>query len=87
MIILMIGIVFFGIGIMMGINLVLIVGVIILGVIFGDKILLLLDLINLVVVIVEVDLFDYICNLMWFMIFVFVVLLVFYVVLGVGVVI
>lgn len=57
----------------MGIFLGMVVGVIIVGVVFGDKMLLLLDIINLVVFVIKVNIFKYIYLMMWMMIFVLII--------------
>lgn len=51
----------------------MVVGVIIVGVVFGDKMLLLLDIINLVVFVIKVNIFKYIYLMMWMMIFVLII--------------
>lgn len=57
----------------MGIFLGMVVGVIIVGVVFGDKMLLLLDIINLVVFVIKVNIFKYIYLMMWMMILVLII--------------
>lgn len=51
----------------------MVVGVIIVGVVFGDKMLLLLDIINLVVFVIKVNIFKYIYLMMWMMILVLII--------------
>lgn len=82
MVILMVGIVFFGMGVIMNLNLVLVVGVIISGGIFGDKLLLLLEINNLVLVVVDIDFFMYIKYILWSMLLVGFILLGLFVMLG-----
>jgi NhaC family Na+:H+ antiporter len=60
-----IGIAFFGIGTTLGLNPALVVGSIVSGAVFGDKMSPLSESTNLAAAIVEVDLFKHIKHLMW----------------------
>lgn len=77
-----IGIAFFGIGSTLGLNPALIVGAIVSGAVFGDKMSPLSESTNLSAAIVEADLFKHIKNLMWSTIPAFVVSLVLFAILG-----
>ncbi|MGC3033412.1 Na+/H+ antiporter NhaC family protein, partial [Enterococcus faecalis] len=59
------GIAFFGIGSTLGLNPALVVGAIVSGSVFGDKMSPLSESTNLAAAIVEADLFKHIKNLMW----------------------
>lgn len=60
----------------------MVVGVIIVGVVFGDKMFLLFDIINLVVFVIKVNIFVYIKLMMWIIIFVFIIGLVIWFIVG-----
>lgn len=79
-----IGIAFFGIGTTLGLNPALVVGAIVSGAVFGDKMSPLSESTNLSAAIVEADLFRHIKNLMWSTIPAFVVSLVLFALLGVN---
>ncbi len=77
-----IGIAFFGIGLTMGIYPPLVVGAIVSGAVFGDKMSPLSESTNLAAAVVEADLFEHIKNLMWSTVPAFVVSLILYAVFG-----
>lgn len=77
-----IGIAFFGIGLTMGIYPPLVVGAIVSGAVFGDKMSPLSESTNLAAAVVEADLFDHIKNLMWSTVPAFIVSLILYAVVG-----
>lgn len=77
-----VGLVLMGIGEGFDIFMYWMVGVVVLGVFFGDKVLLLLDIINFVLVVIGIDVFLYIKNMMVMIIFVMV--FVFLIYFGVG---
>ena len=77
-----IGIAFFGIGVTLGLNPPLIVGAIVSGAVFGDKMSPLSESTNLTAAIVEADLFKHIKHMMWSTIPAFVVSLGLFMVLG-----
>lgn len=77
-----IGIAFFGIGTTLGLNPALVVGAIVSGSVFGDKMSPLSESTNLASAIVGADLFKHIKNMMWSTIPAFVVSLVAFAVLG-----
>lgn len=77
-----IGIAFFGIGTTLGLNSALVVGAIVSGAIFGDKMSPLSESTNLTAAVVEADLFKHIKNLMWSTIPAFVCSLVLFAILG-----
>lgn len=77
-----IGIAFFGIGLTMGIYPPLVVGAIVSGAVFGDKMSPLSESTNLAATVVEADLFEHIKNLMWSTVPAFVVSLILYAVFG-----
>lgn len=77
-----IGIAFFGIGMTMGIYPPLVVGAIVSGAVFGDKMSPLSESTNLAAAVVEADLFDHIKNLMWSTVPAFIVSLILYAVVG-----
>ncbi|MGX7031287.1 Na+/H+ antiporter NhaC [Vagococcus zengguangii] len=79
-----IGIAFFGIGSTLGLNPALVVGAIVSGAVFGDKMSPLSESTNLSAAIVEADLFKHIKNLMWSTIPAFVVSLILFAVLGIN---
>lgn len=79
-----IGIAFFGIGSTLGLNPALIVGAIVSGSVFGDKMSPLSESTNLASAIVGADLFKHIKNMMWSTIPAFVVSLILFTVLGVS---
>jgi NhaC family Na+:H+ antiporter len=79
-----IGIAFFGIGTTLGLNPALVVGAIVSGAVFGDKMSPLSESTNLSAAIVEADLFRHIKNLMWSTIPAFVVSLGLFALLGVN---
>ncbi|MGM0123385.1 Na+/H+ antiporter NhaC [Enterococcus sp. AZ194] len=79
-----IGIAFFGIGTTLGLNPALVVGAIVSGSVFGDKMSPLSESTNLSAAIVEADLFKHIKNLMWSTVPAFFVSLILFAVLGVN---
>ncbi|KAF1298850.1 Na+/H+ antiporter NhaC [Enterococcus sp. JM4C] len=79
-----IGIAFFGIGTTLGLNPALVVGAIVSGAVFGDKMSPLSESTNLSAAIVEADLFRHIKNMMWSTIPAFFVSLILFAILGVN---
>lgn len=79
-----IGIAFFGIGATLGLNPALIVGAIVSGAVFGDKMSSLSESTNLTAAVVDADLFKHIKNLMWSTLPAFLVSLVLFAILGVS---
>ena len=79
-----IGIAFFGIGATLGLNPALIVGAIVSGAVFGDKMSPLSESTNLTAAVVDADLFKHIKNLMWSTLQAFLVSLVLFAILGVS---
>ncbi|MGM0323204.1 Na+/H+ antiporter NhaC [Enterococcus sp. AZ078] len=77
-----IGIAFFGIGTTLGINPALVVGSIVSGAVFGDKMSPLSESINLAAAIVDADLFKHIKHMMWSTVPAFVVSFFLFMVLG-----
>lgn len=77
-----IGIAFFGIGSTLGLNPALVVGAIVSGSVFGDKMSPLSESTNLAAAIVEADLFKHIKNLMWSTVPAFIVSLILFMILG-----
>lgn len=77
-----IGIAFFGIGLTMGIYPPLVVGAIVSGAVFGDKMSPLSESTNLAAAVVDADLFDHIKNLMWSTVPAFIVSLILYGIFG-----
>lgn len=77
-----IGIVFFGIGTTLGINPALVVGSIVSGAVFGDKMSPLSESTNLAAAIVDADLFKHIKHMMWSTVPAFVVSFFLFMVLG-----
>lgn len=77
-----IGIAFFGIGTTLGINPALVVGSIVSGAVFGDKMSPLSESTNLAAAIVDADLFKYIKHMMWSTVPAFVVSFFLFMVLG-----
>lgn len=77
-----IGIAFFGIGTTLGINPALVVGSIVSGAVFGDKMSPLSESTNLAAVIVDADLFKHIKHMMWSTVPAFVVSFFLFMVLG-----
>ncbi|KAF1301819.1 Na+/H+ antiporter NhaC [Enterococcus sp. JM9B] len=77
-----IGIAFFGIGVTLGLNEALVVGAIVSGSVFGDKMSPLSESTNLAAAIVEADLFQHIKHMMWSTVPAFVLSFILYVVLG-----
>lgn len=57
-------------------------GVVIFGVYFGDKLSLLLEIINLVLVVVGVDLFEYIYYMFWIIVLSFIIVLIIFIFMG-----
>ena len=78
-----IGIAFFGIGVTLGLNPALIVGAIVSGAVFGDKMSPLSESTNLTAAVVDADLFKHIKNLMWSTLPAFIVSLTLFALLGV----
>lgn len=79
-----IGIAFFGIGATLGLNPALIVGAIVSGAVFGDKMSPLSESTNLTAAVVDADLFKHIKNLMWSTFPAFIVSLILFAVLGIN---
>lgn len=77
-----IGIAFFGIGMTLGINPALVVGSIVSGAVFGDKMSPLSESTNLAAAIVDADLFKHIKHMMWSTVPAFVVSFFLFIVLG-----
>lgn len=77
-----IGIAFFGIGVTLGVNPALVVGAIVSGAVFGDKMSPLSESTNLAAAVVEVDLFLHIKNLLWSTVPAFITSLILFSILG-----
>lgn len=78
----MVGVVLMGVVVGLDVFFVVVVGVVVFGVYFGDKILLLFDLINFVVIVVDIILFEYIQYLFWMILLSFLFVVVVYFIVG-----